>query len=1643
MSRRPSGRGGGSGLPVPVYSRGSPANSTTSSLGLRGRGSLTHSTEDLPKQYGSSLSPAAATRRAPSPAARRSVSPGQGGRRSMLSPVRRQSQTEAATAQPGVRYITEDLIRKVAKEDNFDLITSLNLTLTKEGGKKIKYIENLEKLRKLQTLNLSHNLIEKIEKLDRLAKLRDLNLADNMLTKLDGLESLTALQSLNVSDNRLEHVPLWLGKKLKALRTFRLARNCLESLSEMAKLKPLPDLIQLDVVGNPLSDLPHGRLYVVFHLRTVEILDGQTVSDGERRQALQRFEQEEVEQLEKRLEEEESKVRQLEESHSKSQQERSLHQTSASELASKERDLQEKMKQMEQQLSAKDELLKKKTSDLNKASQKHYELEQELAFYKIDSKFDSLKEAPKFNVESADDSGDLQESPYIGRARYRANQFALESSGGASPSPQRASVLHSSRRSSSLHSPGGGGILRRSLSPPSKVQAQAELDAQLEQKHAEVQKTEAKLRTLQEDLSATERKLMNATTELKKISTDRVTPEPFRDDNKYKIRQRLARKMQKVNELRDQATQMEEEIDRKHEKITQDRTELHRLQGQLSNADPNSYGFERKQSELQEKEAQLNESSKRQVELQKELEEALTNIARETTDIKKLEEQLAADQIEQNDELRHELDDIVCGLSGYLENVKGQSRQHKHEFEMLIAEKEALEEKIRRMEGELNILEGEASNARWMQTRLTELEDSLRKTEDLNTTLQGEVERNRQRDPEVQERLKRAEEEAKQLRQTLQETEKKAEAERKSTQKQITSERERADRMTQKIQDVNRQELETKKLLSQLEAAKALNAGLRDQVEEYRHKQQMEEGGFKPSDLKKRLKKFTHEFKTNKNPIEPQGKNDILGMTFQDIQKHTQEQFDNSAKELQNLKKGKEKAEAEIQTLKEKMKKVSSKAEATKEEKKVADDNRRLQDEIKKLKKALEDSRARNSEGAIPVRIVYRPDSENGDRASSLNSDEKQLFDELQRELMDLKRNMRSHEDDLSKRLLDAETEAAQYKEEMKQKEKEFEAEMEEHRQAAELMREKQEARIQVIAQDLDQAQFVADSLQHLLEERERVLNDELGNADMSNQMISAQEDELARLYDILETQRDEIENLNQILDHLAQQGPDGVGAGFDDELWRIRQEVNNLKETLAMQSAYVQAMPGVGHMATQAGIGIGPGGVDAGGSGGFFPQQGSTQGAPVRASGAAAGTQVGGRPFGSVPTIPSKGSSGQANTTGATGRTPGSHTPAGGRVARPGSTQMAGAAMASTPMPRSAQSLGHVGGGEPRIHPMEHLGTERRESKAPTGGRPAVGGMGSGKAGDGLPPQAASRAHDRAFDIPGSSNQPGGGRGSRRSSRSRAPRAGVPSAFEPVHRPEPHHPYQTTPASVSAAAPVYAAPPPPIAGPVQPVMSYPLPAQAGPNRTTQTSGVQGAARGVQVGGNTQGFYPDMTTAFPGAMAPPTGPVDMGAGYGVGGAMPGPAYMIQGAVGEPAVAFDPVPQEISFNPGSVLHGFPAGQPGGSYSVGSHTYLPSGPAQLSHYGPGRMFVPAGPAAVGAGSQQQQLARIYYPAQRSFPMPAPGGTPMVPMAAGTPVKGGGGGPPTGYFDSSLMNGPPSPIRKLSTLHSSWAHLVNQRI
>ena len=93
-----------------------------------------------------------------------------------------------------------------------------------------QYIENLDRMKRLQVLILSNNIIEKIEKLDKLLKLKELNLSMNCITKIEGLENLTNLQLLNLTGNLIEHIPIWIGKRLKSLRAFHIGRNKLESV---------------------------------------------------------------------------------------------------------------------------------------------------------------------------------------------------------------------------------------------------------------------------------------------------------------------------------------------------------------------------------------------------------------------------------------------------------------------------------------------------------------------------------------------------------------------------------------------------------------------------------------------------------------------------------------------------------------------------------------------------------------------------------------------------------------------------------------------------------------------------------------------------------------------------------------------------------------------------------------------------------------------------------------------------------------------------------------------------------------------------------------------------------------------------------------------------------------------------------------------------------------------------------------------------------------------------------------------------------------------------------------------------------------------------------------------------------------------
>ena len=79
-------------------------------------------------------------------------------------------------------------------------------------------MQNLDKLRNLQWLDLSFNQIEKIEGLDNLKCLTDLSLYDNVISKIEGLEHLPKLTVLSFGKNYITDLDATITY-LKSLKT--------------------------------------------------------------------------------------------------------------------------------------------------------------------------------------------------------------------------------------------------------------------------------------------------------------------------------------------------------------------------------------------------------------------------------------------------------------------------------------------------------------------------------------------------------------------------------------------------------------------------------------------------------------------------------------------------------------------------------------------------------------------------------------------------------------------------------------------------------------------------------------------------------------------------------------------------------------------------------------------------------------------------------------------------------------------------------------------------------------------------------------------------------------------------------------------------------------------------------------------------------------------------------------------------------------------------------------------------------------------------------------------------------------------------------------------------------------------------------
>lgn len=74
-----------------------------------------------------------------------------------------------------------------------------------------------------------------------------------------------------------------------------------------------------------------------------------------------------------------------------------------------------------------------------------------------------------------------------------------------------------------------------------------------------------------------------------------------------------------------------------------------------------------------------------------------------------------SDTLETNESLREELDDIVGGLQTYLAQVQTKAAKKEKEFDQVLRQNEDLQDKLRKMEGELGVMDQEASSMRELE----------------------------------------------------------------------------------------------------------------------------------------------------------------------------------------------------------------------------------------------------------------------------------------------------------------------------------------------------------------------------------------------------------------------------------------------------------------------------------------------------------------------------------------------------------------------------------------------------------------------------------------------------------------------------------------------------------------------------------------------------------------------------------------------------------------------------------------------------------------------------------------------------------------------------------------------------------------
>ncbi|NXF05852.1 CNTRL protein, partial [Smithornis capensis] len=1056
---------------------------------------------------------------------------------------------------PGVRYITESLIKGLSKQHNLAFVNSLNLSSPKDGDKKFKYIENLEKCSKLEILNLSNNQIEKIEKLDKLLKLRELNLSCNKISKIEGIEHMQNLQKLNLAGNEIEHIPVWMGKKLRSLQILNLQQNKLSSLHDIAKLKPLQDLTSLFLADNPVGNLPHCFLYTIFHLRALESLDGQPVTNHDRQEALERFKLEEVEKLERELENTLKELENLKLNQAKVLEQ--LHHQEEANKSLKEKALQQKQsfKDLQRDLGTKNELLKQKTVELTRACQKQYELEQELAFYKIDAKFEPLNYFPSEEVELDNVPG---ESPYIGKARYKRNLFIRE--GYIADRAQHMGEVQ-----------GTGDDFSRKTQLELHLQT---LDGLLEGKKEEINAAQRRLEELQSEIGAAEQQVLKVREELQQLE-NALDQKKISQANREAIEQQLSEKIQILQELQKETLELEKQIEKQKREIGNKQRELEDLQSSLASVNPEDPKCAHVKAQKASQEQQLDMMNKHCQQLESRLDEMLSRIAKETEEIKDLEQQLTDGQIATNEALKKDLESIIFGLQEYLQSVKCQAKQASEECKKLQKDKESLLERLADLEEDKNNLEMVAMDAENMKKEIAMLENALQEQQEINESLQvaqGKVSAHK---AELEAQLRERDAEARLQKEELERLKQLSQVELSALQAELEKERQELEKAQTKAQLTEEKEQQNFKLLSQFKQLQGDNNLLKEQLRDLQNQlNHAVDNLIDPEEILACINELRQKLQSGAGEMKCPNSADVVGKSLASLQKEFSDILADARRE-------KEKAWARQRQLQEEMASQQEKLEELQQKYRqacikqpeeeyfslVKAENRQNKNKVHELENELhhlhEKIKSMEEIQGLADQQLQEADEEKEAILAQLEDLEKRKKIEAARAQMQVL-NLDKELKELQRAIVTSDklaaTELSIAKNQLKALQ---ETVLRMNQERAEEIGEAEGfcAEAARAAQDLARAEAEIELLQQLLKEREEQFQHEMEKAGEQTVASNTQKFEMDKLNEVVEQQKAEIDRLRWLLD--------SIGTGNRDEIENLQGEVAALRNVLTHQSDF------------------------------------------------------------------------------------------------------------------------------------------------------------------------------------------------------------------------------------------------------------------------------------------------------------------------------------------------------------------------------------------------------------------------------------------------------------------------------------------